>query len=69
MNKKERNLKVYYANQDRAGGAGYYSRRNEQVPTIILKGKWLEQYGFSISDHIKVVCENEMLIIKKIDQD
>jgi len=56
---KERRLKVY----DQARG-GYYN-----IPTILLKGHWLEQLGFNIHDEIIVICNEGELIIKKINKD
>lgn len=35
------------------------------VPTIILKGKWVGEYGFEAGDYFDVICENEKIIIKK----
>ena len=52
--KKERELKVY-----EMSGYDY-----KLVPTIMLKGKWLQDYGFEAGRKIKVCCENEYLIIK-----
>lgn len=53
--KKERKLKVY-------GMSGYSS---VNVPTIVLKGKWLEQLGFGIDTPIVIKCEEERLTIIK----
>ena len=47
-----RKLKVYYQS------AGVSS-----VPTILLKAKWLEKYGFTTGTYIAVECENERLTI------
>ena len=47
-----RELKVYYKSSgDRA------------VPGILLKGKWLEKYGFGAGTYITVECENGKLTI------
>ena len=47
-----RKLKVYYQ-----------SAGDSSVPTILLKGKWLEKYGFTTGTYIAVECENEKLTI------
>ena len=47
-----RKLKVYYQ-----------SAGDSSVPTILLKGKWLEKYGFTNGTYIAVECENEKLTI------
>ena len=41
----------------------YRSSHDKYVPAIILQGKWLEQYGFSIGTFISVECEDGKLII------
>ena len=50
---KNRNLKVV-----RQSGYKY-----ESVPTITLKGKWLDLVGFSIGDYVTVSCEDGRLVI------
>ena len=47
-----RKLKVYYQ-----------SAGDSSVPTIFLKGKWLEKYGFTTGTYIAVECENGKLTI------
>lgn len=47
-----RKLKVYYQ-----------SAGDSSVPTILLKGKWLEKYGFTTGTYIAVECENGKLTI------
>lgn len=54
--KKNRRLKVY----GQSNGYNY-----QDVPTIVLKGKWLEQAGFNINDDILVQIENGVLCIQK----
>ena len=51
---KTRKLKVY--NQSR----GNYSN----IPTIILKGHWLKEFGFLIDSTIIIKCNKNELIIK-----
>mgnify|MGYP002639556555 CR=1 FL=1 len=50
---KNRSMKVY-------GMSGY---KYQQVPTVMLKGKWLEQLNFHIGDYVSVTCENGKIII------
>ena len=50
---KNRSMKVY-------GMSGY---KYQQVPTVILKGKWLEQLNFHIGDYVSVTCEDGKIII------
>ena len=47
-----RKLKVYYQSSGKA-----------TVPTILLKGKWLEKYGFGIGSYVAIECENGKLTI------
>ena len=52
-NQKNRSMKVYSQN----------GRNYKATPTIILKGQWLEEMGFTIGDYISVSCENGKLVI------
>ena len=52
-NKNMRTVKIY-------GMSGY---KYQATPTIMLKGKWLEELGFEIGDYITVSCEDGRLII------
>ena len=52
-NKNTRTVKIY-------GMSGY---KYQATPTIMLKGKWLEEIGFEIGDYITVSCEDGKLII------
>ncbi len=56
-NKNNRRLKVY----GQSNGYNY-----QDVPTIILKGKWLEVAGFDIGDNFTLEVLDKELIIKKI---
>lgn len=51
--KKTRSMKVYEQ-------SGYNYRA---TPTIMLKGLWLEELGFTGGCHIRVECENGRLVI------
>jgi len=46
-----------------------YRRTNEsgnQIPTIVLQGKWLINHGFNPGDYIAVECEeNDLRIVKR----
>ena len=56
MNKKAtRKLKVY-------GQSGY---RYQDTPAIILKGKWLEEAGFTINDRVEVNIGDGELRIRR----
>lgn len=56
-NKHNRRLKVY----GQSNGYNY-----QDVPTIVLKGKWLEAAGFDIGDNFTLEVMDKELIIKKI---
>lgn len=58
-NKKSRRLKVY----GQSNGYNY-----KEVPTIVLKGKWLEAAGFDIGTDLMVECENGKLTIRTVDR-
>ena len=53
--KTTRNLKVI----------GQSDYRYQATPTVMLKGKWLSEFGFDIGTHVKVECEDGRLIITK----
>ena len=55
---KEWNLKVY--NQSRNG----YSN----IPTILLKGHWLNEFGFNMGDQVILICNNDEIIIRKVNK-
>ncbi len=50
---KKRSIKVY-------GQSGYKYR---ETPAILLKGQWLKEAGFEISDYISVTFEDGKLVI------
>ena len=54
--KGTRKLKVY----------GQSSGSNNYVPTIMLKGKWVEDCGFNIGDGFNVLCEEGRLTITRV---
>jgi len=53
--KNNRPMKVYET-------SGY---QYKPTPTIILKGQWLEKFGFAIGEKIEVNCENGKLTVTK----
>ena len=58
---KKRSIKVY-------GQSGYKYQetptyKHQATPTIMLKGKWLEELGFKIGDYISIACEDGRLVI------
>ncbi len=54
--KKNRRLKVY----GQSNGNNY-----QDVPTIVLKGKWLKAAGFDIGERIEVYVDaGELQIVK-----
>ena len=55
---KNRRLKVY----GQSNGYNY-----QDVPTIVLKGKWLEKAGFSIEDQIQVIVEYGKILVQKVE--
>lgn len=55
MKKTNRKMKVYEQ-------SGYQYR---PTPTITLKGKWLEEWGFMIGTPVIVQCEDGKLTIIK----
>lgn len=52
-----RKLKIY--NQS-MGGGNYTS-----VPTILLKGKWLEEAGFNMGEYVAVEIDGDRIILSK----
>lgn len=61
MRKKvERKIKVY-------SQSGYYNA-NDQRPAIFLQGKWLKDLGFDIGDQVSVKCQQNQLIITKLNE-
>ncbi len=56
--KNSRRLKVY----GQSNGYNY-----QDVPTIVLKGKWLEAAGFKIQDQVQVIVEQDRMVIKKVE--
>jgi len=55
--KKYREMKVYEQ-------SGY---KYQNTPTIVLKGKWLQELGFTMGENIVVKCEDGKLTIVKAE--
>lgn len=53
----DRKLKVY----EQSMGGGNYT----PVPTILLKGKWLEDAGFKSGEYVEVVVEGDKITLTK----
>lgn len=53
MEKNKRTLKVY----------GMSRYRYNNTPTIMMKGKWLEHFGFKVGQEYQVDCKDGKLII------
>lgn len=54
-----RKLKVY----------GYAGRNYKDVPTIMLKGQWLERLGYDCGDYIEVICYDGEIKIRRIGEE
>ena len=52
-----RKLKIYAQSM---GGGNYTS-----VPTILLKGKWLEEVGFNMGEYVAVEVEGDKITLTK----
>ena len=63
-NTNTRNMKVCYRSECRHG-EGYHGSYYVYVPSINLKGKWLEQLGFDIDTPIEVECSDGRLVITR----
>ena len=57
--KKNRRLKVY----GQSNGYNY-----QDVPTIVLKGKWLEDAGFEIGQSVDVTVDRNVLRVSPIHE-
>lgn len=40
-----------------------HSRWDKSTPSILLKGQWLNDFGFEAEQHVSVECEDGKLII------
>ena len=53
---KERKLKISYA-----PGANH----KEEIPRIVLQGKWLKELGFEVGEHVTINYSNENIVVSK----
>ncbi|QBG90332.1 type I toxin-antitoxin system SymE family toxin [Xanthomonas oryzae] len=44
-------------------GYGYYPNSQQRVPTLRLRGRWLEQFGFAIGSKLCVTAHDCALVI------
>ncbi|QBH02157.1 type I toxin-antitoxin system SymE family toxin [Xanthomonas oryzae] len=44
-------------------GYGYYPNSQQRVPTLRLRGRWLEQFGFAIGSKLCVTVHDCALVI------
>lgn len=56
MTKRERDLKVY----------GMSDHNYKDVPTVMMKGKWLQDFGFDIGMKYHVECEEGKLVLSAV---
>ncbi|UXA70857.1 type I toxin-antitoxin system SymE family toxin [Xanthomonas prunicola] len=50
-------------------GYGYYPNSQQRMPTLRLRGRWLEQLGFAIGSKLRVTVRNRTLIITVTDEE
>ncbi|MBB4133419.1 toxic protein SymE [Xanthomonas campestris] len=44
-------------------GYGYYPDSHQRVPTLRLRGRWLEQLGFTIGSKLNIrLCDGELVV-------
>lgn len=58
---KNRTIKIHALSRRKEGSPATYSF----VPSIVLSGKWVQDAGFCISDHVLVTVDKEKIIITK----
>lgn len=56
-NKTERELKVY----------GHKSKWNPEPPMVMMKGKWLQEYGFEVGQKYHVQCDKGKLTLTVVE--
>ncbi|MBB3889037.1 type I toxin-antitoxin system SymE family toxin [Xanthomonas campestris pv. campestris] len=44
-------------------GYGYYPTTNQRIPTLRLRGRWLEQLGFTIGSKLHIRLRNGELVV------
>ncbi|WP_355506407.1 SymE family type I addiction module toxin [Xanthomonas cannabis] len=51
------------APQHRTVGYGYYPATHQRIPTLRLRGRWLEQLGFTIGSKLNITMRNGELVV------
>ncbi|MBB3834012.1 toxic protein SymE [Xanthomonas arboricola] len=44
-------------------GYGYYPATHQRIPTLRLRGRWLEQLGFTIGSKLNITMRNGELVV------
>ncbi|WP_242629200.1 SymE family type I addiction module toxin [Xanthomonas oryzae] len=50
-------------------GYGYYPNSQQRVPTLRLRGRWLEQLGFAIGSKLCITVRDRALVITVIGEE
>ncbi|MBV6748391.1 type I toxin-antitoxin system SymE family toxin [Xanthomonas vasicola] len=50
-------------------GYGYYPDSQQRVPTLRLRGRWLEQLGFAIGSKLCVTVRDRALVITVVGEE
>ncbi|MFA4278832.1 SymE family type I addiction module toxin, partial [Xanthomonas perforans] len=48
-------------------GYGYYPDSHQRIPTLRLRGRWLEQLGFTIGSKLNISMRNGELVVSVAD--
>ncbi|MGV7180603.1 SymE family type I addiction module toxin [Xanthomonas axonopodis] len=48
-------------------GYGYYPASDQRIPTLRLRGRWLEQLGFTIGSKLHIRMRNGELVVTVAD--
>ncbi|MCC4622466.1 type I toxin-antitoxin system SymE family toxin [Xanthomonas cassavae CFBP 4642] len=49
-------------------GYGYYPASDHRIPTLRLRGRWLEQLGFTIGSKLHIRLRNGELVVSVVDE-
>ncbi|MCS3809777.1 type I toxin-antitoxin system SymE family toxin [Xanthomonas sp. 4461] len=49
-------------------GYGYYPASDQRIPTLRLRGRWLEQLGFTIGSKLHIRLRNGELVVSVVDE-
>ncbi|MBB4708123.1 SymE family type I addiction module toxin [Xanthomonas arboricola] len=50
-------------------GYGYYPDSHQRIPTLRLRGRWLEQLGFTIGSKLNIRMRNGELVVSVAPKD